>query len=301
METSKKKKIIVAKRKGEESKQTLKAPVKQPVKTPVKPMANASVKIDTKKANADFEKTLKKREQLLREEKDRQRQIREGLVVAKKNRRIFQITTALTFALLLIFAPIFPNRELSLENTNYLSARDLDIKHPLKSYFSPFQFVRYSFELRNGSDYIKTSTVSYNLREMSVKAHLSEYKPLVKDVENNVYFREDGETIKMNGLDIYAPIISGFDTKTLDKLLESMKSLDYSIIMQIDTIEYAGTEEDPELLKLGMAGDNTVYINMGQIKTKLPYYNQIKQIIDEKAKGKPGIIHLDIGDYYEPK
>ncbi len=250
---------------------------------------------------SDSEDIKSKREQMFEEARIKQMQIRKNAIVAKKQRHVFQITTLVTLALLLIFAPIYPMQELKMNNLNYLRSEDIKIEHPLGDYFSPYQFMRYKNELANGNEYIKTSKVKYKLRDMRVVVNITEYKPLAKDSENNVYFYEDEEVVKKSDINLYAPIISGFDQDTLEALLAALSSLDYDVITQIETIEYVGTEDDPELLKMGMDGDHTVYIDISQIKRKLPYYNQIKQIIDEKADGKPGIIHLDIGDYYEPK
>lgn len=248
-----------------------------------------------------FETIKQKRDQMFQQEKNKQKQIKENAVVARKQMRVFQITLAITLLVLIFFAPIYPNQNFKITDRNYLRMADIKIEHPLGDYISPFSYLRYEMELREGSEFIKSVDMEYQLRKMRVVVRITEYKPLAKDVENNVYFYEDDEVVKKSGLDIYAPVISGFDQKTLEKLLKSLNSLDYDVIQQIDTIEYIGTEEDPDLLKLGMEGDNTVYIDIDQIKHKLPYYNQMKQIIDEKADGKPGIIHLDIGDYYEPK
>lgn len=242
-----------------------------------------------------------KREQLFAKARQEQVYIRKKAIETRRKRRIFRITTIVTLVLLLLFAPIYPNREVVMNEHYYLKNDDIKIKHPLGEYFSPFQYMRYKSEVKHGSAYIKSSKVTYNLQDMKVDVNITEYKPLAKDSENNIYFYEDNEVIKKSDINLYAPIISGFDQKSLESLMKSMSSLDYDVITEIDTIEYIGTKDDPDLLKLGMEGDNTVYIDINQIKTKLPYYNQIKQIIDEKAGGKPGLIHLDIGDYYEPK
>lgn len=220
---------------------------------------------------------------------------------AHKRRQIFQISFIITIVIMFVFVPIYPNQETIQNKHMYLTDSDIKVKHPLGNYFSPFQFLRYDLEVKNGSEYIKSSKVTYKLKEMKVHVQITEFKPLAKDSENNIYFYENGEVVKKSDINLYAPVIIGFDEKKLESLLTNLAKLDYDVITQIDTIEYAGNKEDPDLLKMGMDGDNTVYIDIGQIKDKLPYYNQIKQIIDEKAGGKPGTVHLNIGDYYEPK
>lgn len=230
-----------------------------------------------------------------------QNRIKQGANSVQKRRRIFQIAFIITIVVMFVFVPIYPNQEITKNKQMYLTDKDIKIAHPLGQYFSPFQFLRYQWEVNNGSDYIKSSKVTYKLQDMAVNVKVTEYKPLAKDIENNVYFYENGEVVKKSDINLYAPVVTGFDQKKLESLLKNIAKLDYQVITQIDTIEYVGTKDDPDLLKMGMDGDNTVYIDIEQIKNKLPYYDQIKQIIDEKAGGKPGIIHLDIGDYYEPK
>ncbi len=253
------------------------------------------------KTQKETESIKQKREQMFKDEQLRQSRIKAQAIIARKNMRVFQIALIITVAVLLLFAPIYPNHNFKVKDLDYLLMDDIQIDHPLGEYFSPFQYMRYKGEVENGSPFIKSVKMKYNMKEMQVVVDITEYKPLVKDVENNVFFYEDNKVVKESNLNLYAPVISGFNQKNLEKLLKNIQPLDYDVIMQIDTIEYVGTDDDPDLLKLGMDGDHTVYIDMAQMKNKLPYYNQIKQIIDEKADGKPGIIHLELGDYYEPK
>ncbi|WOO86622.1 hypothetical protein RZE82_05775 [Mollicutes bacterium LVI A0039] len=271
----------------------------EPIKAPKVP--KPTVKTNPNIANSEFEKIRQKREQLLSQEKIRQRQLRQEVLIERKNRRLMQIIAAVTLAVLLFFAPIYPNKELNVNDLKYLQMADINVTDELGNYFSPFEFIRYYTQVKNGNEYIDTVDMTYDMKNMTVNLVIDEYNPLAKDVENKVYFYENDEVIVRDNLNIYAPILVGFDQNNLEKVLASMQSLDYSIIVQIDTIAYAGTEENPELLKLGMVDGNTVYINMEQIHKKMPYYNQINQIIDDKATSKPGIIHLDLGDYYEPK
>lgn len=294
MEIKKQPTKIIAQKKEPESPEIKPEPI-QPSEIPkVKP------ETDVQKIN-EAEDIKSKREQMFEQARIKQIEIRKNAVIAKKQRRIFQITILITMTILFLFAPIYPNQKISMNKRYYLNEVDIAVDHPLGAYFSPYQFFRYESEIKNSSEYIKKAKVQYNLREMKIVVNITEYKPLVKDVENNIYFYEDNEVVKKSDLDLYAPIITGFDQKQLEALLENLQTLDYDVITQIDTIEYIGTEDDPDLLKMGMIGDNTIYIDIEQIGRKLPYYNQIKQIIDEKADGKPGIIHLNVGDYYEPK
>lgn len=221
-----------------------------------------------------------------------------------KNTRDLKISIIiglLVFIICLIFVPIFPVKNTTVSEQKYLKLTDLDIPNPLNNFFSPYQFIRYQYQVANSNEYIKSSRVKYNLPTMTLDITIEEYIPLAKDTENNVYFYENNQVIKQTDLDVYAPVVTGFDKEGLEKLLKDLKELDYDTLSQIDTITSAATEEFPELLQLGMNGNQIVYINSSQMKEKLPYYPQIKKIIDEKANGEPGIIHLELGDYYEPK
>ncbi len=279
-----------------------KVPPKPEPKPTIDPARLPKVKSETDfKSISQFEAIKRKREEMFNKEKEKQKKIKNDAIQARKNKRIFQIVFSITIVLLLLFAPIYPNKEFKVNDRYYTKMSDINVEHPLGDYFSPYQFFRYESELALGNEYIKSVDLKYNLRAMTITGSIQEYIPLAKDVENNIYFYENDEIVKKSGIDLYAPVISGFNQKNLEKLLKNLDPLDYNVIQSIDTIEYIGTEEDPDLLKLSMEGDHTIYIDMTQMKTKLPYYNQIKQIIDEKADGEPGIIHLDVGDYYEPK
>lgn len=257
--------------------------------------------VNSKKEEVEFEDIKQQREEMFKEQKFRQNQIKNEAIEAKKEKKTLVIYFISTLLLLLLFAPIYPNKNTNINQLYYLSEDDLKTDHPLNKYFSPFQYYRYKSEISNSNKYIKNISVKYNLKKMEVNVEIEERKPLAKDGENNIYFLEGRKVKKEKDIQLYAPVISGFDNDTLKELLINLNDLDYNILLQIDTIEYVGTKESPQLLKMGMSGDYIVYINLDQIKTKLKYYNQIKQIIDEKGKGKPGIIHLNIGDYYEPK
>lgn len=297
---------VTAKRKpkpeGEPNKVDLQAkPDKISESTIRKPNHQEEAKPKKEEQAPKSESLKSKRERMFKQEKERMQKLKINEATAQQNRRAFQIALAITLLLLLLFAPIYPVQKVSFSSMNYLENSDLEIAHPIENYFSPFHFLMYKSEVAQSNEFIKNSKVSYDIKNVTLKVNITEYKPLAKDVENNVYFYDNKEVITKNDIDLYAPIVSGFDSKKLKTLLENMDSLAYDVIMQIDTIEYVGTEDDPELLKFGMDGDNTIYIDANQIEDKMPYYNQMKQIIDEKADGEPGIIHLDLGDYYEPK
>lgn len=272
-------------------------------KTTVKPSKpKPQPKVKVKKERKKFSEVFKtKQDQFTTGIKRQQHSLKKSASNARVRRRTLQLSFILTIVVMFVFVPIYPNAELKVNKLMYLTTDDIKVENPLEQYFSPFQFVRYQYQLKNSSEFIKKSEVTYNLKTMTTNVKIYEYKPLAKDSENNIYFYEDGEVLKKQNINLYAPIITGFDQSKLNKLIVNLDKLDYKVITQIDSIEYVGTEDDPDLLKLGMDGDNTVYINIDQIRKKLPYYNQIKQIIDEKAGGKPGVIHLNIGDYYERK
>ncbi len=260
------------------------------------------VTIDTTKENFDESSDIQaKRQQMFKEEKERQRKIREDNIIRMKHRKIFRRIVIVTLIILFIFAPIYPQNEIVINDRYFLQMKDITVKHELNKYFSPFQFLRYRKEIANGNEYIKKSKVSYDLKNMEINVNIDEYIPLVKDYENNVYFYEDDTIIKKDDINLYAPVINGFDQKTLEQLLQNLSALEYDVLTLIDSIEYIGDSESPTLIKMDMVDNNTIFINMEQIKYKMPYYTQIQQIIDEKANGKPGYIHLNMGDYYEPK
>ncbi len=247
------------------------------------------------------EKLKEKRERMFKEQKDKiEEKAKKGRIDAR-NRKVMILCAGITMLILFLFTPIYPVKDLKYINLNYLRVEDLNVEHPLENYFSPYQYIRFENEVRSGSPFVRKVNFKYNMKKMKVTVSVAEYTPLVRDQEGNVYFYHDDMVTKTNKLNVYAPVISNFDNDSLEKLLSYMVDLDYNVITQIDSIRYAPTKEDDQLLQLGMSGGHTVYIDMKQMETKLVYYSQIKQIIDKKADGKPGVIYLNEGDYYEPK
>ncbi len=254
------------------------------------------------KVNNEYEEIKRKREKIFEEQKQKQKRERETIIVNKRNRKIYLLSFLLTMLVLFIFAPIMPVQDVNYDGMNYLRENDIKVKKQLGNYFSFFEYLRFEDELNsNKNDFIKSATLDYKLKEMTVTVTIDEFTPLAKDHENNVYFYEGNKIVTRDDIKVYAPVINGFDKESLERLLINLKELDYDVLMQIDTITYTPSDEDPDLLELGMDGGHTVLIDMEQMPKKLPYYNQIKQIIDETAGAKPGIIHLNVGDYYEPK
>ena len=91
-------------------------------------------------------------------------------------------------------------------------------------------------------------------------------------------------------------IINDFEKE--DEIIELIGSLKYEIIKEMVLIHNTG---ENDLLFIEMKDGNYVKIYMSQFEQKMPYYLQIKQIIKSQSKKSKGILHLDRGDYYEPK
>lgn len=271
---------------------------KEPV-DPVPPINEQKEKAEKPKESVADIKA--KREKINAANKERVEKLKVSEKTRRKNLKITTIVFLVTFLILFLFTPIYPIKNQKMSTLNYLTKDDLSIAHPLEHNFSLYQFFRFEGEVSQSNEYIESSKVRYSLKDQVVRVRINEYKPLAKDHENNVFFYVDDTVVKRDDISVYAPVVNGFSEKTLKNLLENLNKLDYSVIQEIDTVTYAGTDIDPDLLNLGMDGGHTIIIEVSQIPSKLPYYNQMKQIIDEKADGKPGIIHLNIGDYYEPK
>lgn len=149
-------------------------------------------------------------------------------------------------------------------------------------------------------DLVSDITTNYDQKTKTLYVDVEEIKPLASTPDGNFYYL-NGEEVKTTKSFYYTvPKLIGFDEEMQEKLVNAISKLDYKIIKEIAAIEYVPDETIPDLVAMQMMDGNIVYITISEIPNKMPYYLQMSQIIDEKAVDKPGIIHLERGNYYEP-
>ncbi len=147
--------------------------------------------------------------------------------------------------------------------------------------------------------FVGTTSFDYDIKEGTVTLSIEEIKPLAMQ-DGVLYYMEDGHLFDTRDESYVVPILFNFDENQTRDVLNALNSLEYSIIKEISAIDMIDASNDTELLLLQMNDGNYVEIYLDQISEKMPYYLQMQTIIKEQNGGEPGVIHLDIGDYYEP-
>lgn len=200
----------------------------------------------------------------------------------------------------LYFVPVFKVETVAMNETSFVTKEQM-----LKS-----------LEIEEGSRYslYKMNTLKHNLDEESVTASSSKYsivqstltvnvdeiKPLAKNAANDLYYEQNDEIYTSSEVNYYVPTIEGISVEQESSIVEELKQLDYNIIKEMSLITSANNQDRENLLYIQMKDGNYIEIGINQIALKMQYYMQIKEVIDEEANGEPGILHLNIGDYYEP-
>lgn len=213
-------------------------------------------------------------------------------------RRVLIVLLVLMISM--FFMPLFPVDEVSINETSFITKKELLTKINIKEgeRYSLFTMSKLRHELASDTVSAKSSSYSFKRKTLSVK--LNEIKPLCVNEDGLMYYSYKDEIDSAKDLDYDVPKVSGFNDKQEDRLVRQLSKLNYNIIKEISVIEYAEDKTRSDLVYMQMKDGNYVDININQIGEKMQYYLQMQKIIDEKKKGQDGVIHLSIGDYYEP-
>lgn len=218
--------------------------------------------------------------------------------IFSRNRLLLSIL--LLILLCMYFVPVFKVSKVTMNETSFITKKQM-----LKS-----------LEITEGNRYslYKMNTLKHNLDEESVTASQSKYNipqrtltvnvdeitPLAKNSDNELYYEQNGSVLTSTEVNYYVPTIEGLSDEQEKSILNELKELDYNIIKEMSLITSAQDDKRKNLVYIEMKDGNYIEIGINQIATKMQYYMQMQKVIDQKAKGKKGILHLNIGDYYEP-
>lgn len=216
-----------------------------------------------------------------------------------KKRLVFIIF--ILILVLLLFMPILNVSEIKISQTYFVTQKEIENSIGITKGES------YSFwQLKNDSisddisELVSDIKVSYDFKTATLYIDVEEIKPLAIDQDGTFYYSANGEILTTNQFYYSVPKLIGFNEEMTKQLVAALNTLDYKIIKEIVGIEYVEDEILPDLVMMQMMDGNIVYITISEIENKMPYYLQISQIIDQEASKKPGIIHLERGNYYEP-
>ena len=217
----------------------------------------------------------------------------------KKSRNIVVISIV-TIIALLIFLPINRIDKININEISFVTRKEIidQIEVSEGKYYSIFQLI--FIEKKIEDEFIYESVSEFSLKDHSITLKVKEYKPIAIDDEGTFYYSNDSEVLSTQDTSYRAPILIGFDETSTNLIVEQLSSLEYNVLKEIAGIQPNFNEINNQLILISMEDGNYIEININQINTKLPYYLQMQAIINSEKGGKNGIIHLNIGDYYEP-
>ncbi len=222
----------------------------------------------------------------------------------QKKKRINFFRVAIVLIILAIissyFLPIFKVEKVKMNEASFITKNQLlkSLEVTEGNRYSLYKMSKLKKKIDTGS--VTATSSKYNIKDQTLSVKLKEVKPLAENAKGELYYVQDGNIKKTTELSYYVPRVEGFDEKTEAKIIKELKGIDYNIIKEMSVIASANEANDGDLVYIQMKDGNYVKITINQISEKMQYYMQIQKIIKEKKDGKPGIIHLDIGDYYEP-
>lgn len=146
----------------------------------------------------------------------------------------------------------------------------------------------------------ETVSAVYDPATNAYNIAITELKPLAINNDGLYYYSDNGVVKSTSEMAYDAPKLIGFTPELEVKVVDQLNQLEYNIIKEIAAIELNATKISDELLLMTMTDGNYIEININQIAEKMPFYLQMQAIINSENKGKDGILHLNIGDYYEP-
>lgn len=199
----------------------------------------------------------------------------------------------------LVFVPLINIKTVSFNETNFVNPQtilDTNLVHENQK-LSFFELMKVEYDLKKQTGLsLKTD---YDWKNKDFKITINEKIPLIKYGEYT-YYRYQNKIDKAVDFPNQVGELVGFEQEQAMQTIEQLGYLNYNILKEISSIEFQGSNEQPNRILLCMNDGNYIFINIEQISDKLPYYNQMTNAVNAMmGPESKGIFHLDYGDYYE--
>lgn len=126
-----------------------------------------------------------------------------------------------------------------------------------------------------------------------INIYVDEYDVLLINKSTNKMVLENYKEI--DKVDVIVPtLLNSVPEEIYKELINSLKSIDKSILREISEIKYSPTQYDEKRFILNMKDSNTVYINIVKFDS-INYYNDIYPTLNNKK----GTLYLDSGNHFE--
>ncbi len=222
--------------------------------------------------------------------------------IEQKSSKVLRVILiiAIMMVVSLYFIPIFKVESVRSNETSFITKekllKSLDIKEG--EHYSLYKMNKLKNNL--DSESVSASRSHYEFKTKSLVVEVNEIKPLAQNNAGELYYEQEDAIKVTRDMSYYVPIVNGFNETEEKEIINELKKLDYNIIKEMTIIVSAEIEERPDLVYIQMKDGNYVEIGINQINDKMKYYMQMQKIIREKRGNETGILHLNIGDYYEP-
>lgn len=239
-----------------------------------------------------------------REKKIKEKKVKEKKTKAKRQwkKKVALLVVLLLFLVIILYFiyPVYLVEDINVNQTTFITEEEIIKQSGLATGKNYSRLELYSAKSAISSPFIYSVSESYDQASSSVNLKVNEYKPLAIGADDTFYY-SDGKKIMSSTTKSYpVPELIGFNETNQTLVLEQLQQLDYNVIKEITAIQYLESDSSDQLVVMQMADGNYVEININQIADKMDYYLQMETIIKSENGGKPGVIHLNLGDYYEP-
>ena len=155
-------------------------------------------------------------------------------------------------------------------------------------------------ELVNAIPQLSSATIAKHIPN-TISIQVTEYPRIAYLKEGDRFFPvlANGEVIDVLSSDqvpVNAPIFVGWKKENLEEMARELMKLPQSIIQRISEIHFSSSEEDSSTLTLYMNDGFEVRTTIRNFAEKMQAY---PSIVREIGTEKKGIIHLDVGAYFE--
>lgn len=199
-----------------------------------------------------------------------------------------------------LFIPFIPVNTVVYNETNFTDVNSVKSQNKIadNSRVSFFDLIKCEFELKQKTK--ENLNVDYNWKDHNLNVTINEEIPVAR-LDKTTYYRIKDKIYTSNDFPREAPNLIGINKDQVNSIVEQLAYLDYNIIKEINDITLQASNEEPNLVVMTMKDGNYVFINIDQISTKMPYYNQAVSVVTSmNGEQSRGIFHFDYGDYYEP-
>lgn len=156
---------------------------------------------------------------------------------------------------------------------------------------------RYLANMKAASPWVKDISMNYTF-PTTFKVQVEEYQ-----VFGYYVTEEDHYPILENGEVVETPVAAGqlpkaylavrfSDRELVRQFVKQLEKIPSSVCDQIEAVDLTPSKVTKDLVTLTMKDGTKVLVSVSQIKRKLPYYNQIRKLIEEDS-----VIDMEAGIY----